>query len=137
LGEAATSGKVKQLFEHHANETRQQIENLEKVFTIMGLEAEQEANPTTRGLSKEGDSLLRKSDESLHDSVAVSAALGTEHFEISAYQTLIAAAEAMGARDVAALLEQNCDQERQASEELVNTAKELAEAVAGPRNSSA
>lgn len=130
LRDASSKEEIRHLFEHHAQETRGQIEKLEQVFTILGIEDDKEPSPTTKGLAKEGESLLRKSDDALHDNVAVSAGLGTEHFEISAYQTLIATADALGAKKVVALLQQNLDQEVHASHDLKKAAEELA--MVGP-----
>ncbi|HWU46022.1 MAG TPA: DUF892 family protein [Humibacter sp.] len=123
---AARSDEVKYLFSHHAQETQQQIANLEQAFRLLNIEPNDAPSPTSKGLAKEGTSLIRKSDDALHDDVALSAALGTEHFEISTYQTLIVSAEAIGAPEVARLLTENLEQEKHTSEELEQTAKKLA-----------
>ena len=128
---AAQSEEVKQLFSHHQEETQQQIQNLEKVFRLLGTEPDDSPSATTKGLMKEGTSMIAKTDKSLVDNVALSAALGTEHYEISAYESLIVAAEAMGAREVCDLLEQNLDQEKHTSEELTQCARRVAAATAG------
>jgi ferritin-like metal-binding protein YciE len=80
-------------------------------------------------MAKEGTSLIRKTDPALVDGVVLSAALGTEYYEISAYQTLVASAEAMGAREVVALLKENLQQEEHTSEELNAVAKKVAATV--------
>ena len=129
LGElegAAQSAEIKHMFSHHAEETRQQIANLEEVFAVLGIEANDSPSPTTKGLAKEGTALIRKTDERLVDNVVLAAALGTEHYEISAYETLIASAEALGAPRIAELLTANMDQEKHTSEQLAAKAKELA-----------
>jgi ferritin-like metal-binding protein YciE len=59
----------------------------------------------------------------------LSAALGTEHYEISAYETLVTSAEAMGASEVVALLKENLQQEQHTSEELNVAAKKVAATV--------
>jgi ferritin-like metal-binding protein YciE len=118
LEEAAQSEDIKQMFRHHADETQHQIKNLDLVCQELQLPASGEPSPTTKGLSREGSSLIRKSDESLLDVVALSAALETEHAEIAAYQSLICMAEALGLQRVAALLEENLGQEQHTSEEL-------------------
>ena len=130
LGElemAAQSAEIKKMFSHHADETRQQIANLERIFDLLDLPENDSPSPTTKGLAKEGASLIRKADASLVDNVVLAAALGTEHYEISAYQTLIASAEAMGAQEVQTLLEQNLEQETHTSEELTRMAKKVAQ----------
>ncbi|HKT56051.1 MAG TPA: DUF892 family protein [Microbacterium sp.] len=126
LESAAASPELKAMFRHHAAETRGQIENLQAVCTELGISAESEPSPTTRGLAKEGASLLRKAGDDVIDTVAVSAALGTEHYEIAAYEALIAAAEGMGQATVVDLLTRNLQQEKHASEELLAKAKQFA-----------
>jgi ferritin-like metal-binding protein YciE len=55
----------------------------------------------------------------------LSSALGNEHYEISAYRSLIIPVEAMGLTDVVKLLEANLDQETHTSEELESTLKKM------------
>jgi ferritin-like metal-binding protein YciE len=129
LETVAQSEEIKHLFAHHAVETEQQIANLERCFSSLGAEVNDSPSPTTKGLAKEGTALIRKTDPGLLDSVVLSAALGTEHYEISAYQTLVTSAEAMGATEVAALLKENLQQEEHASEELNAAAKRVAATV--------
>lgn len=132
LGEleaAVRSPELKQMFRHHAGETRQQIENLQTVCSELGLSADLEPSQTTKGLAKEGTALLRKSSDALVDSVAIAAALGTEHYEIATYEALIAAAEGMGQMTVVDLLRANLEQEKHTSEELVAKARQFATTV--------
>lgn len=133
LEQAAQSEELKGMFQHHAEETRQQIDNLEKIYQLLGEQPDTSPSPTTKGLAKEGQSLISKSDPAVIDDVVISAALGTEHYEISAYRTLIAAAEAKGAKDVQHLLEQNLEQEVHTSQELEAAGKKFALASAGAR----
>jgi ferritin-like metal-binding protein YciE len=129
LESAAQSDEIKHLFAHHAQETEHQIANLEKCFFTLGVDSNDSPSPTTKGLAKEGTSLIRKTDPALVDGVVLSAALGTEHYEISAYETLVTSAEAMGASEVVALLKENLQQEQHTSEELNVAAKKVAATV--------
>jgi ferritin-like metal-binding protein YciE len=104
--------------------------NLEKCFKALGVDANDSPSPTTKGLAKEGTSLIGKTNDSLKDTVVLAAALGTEHYEISAYETLITSADAMGADEVVQLLKENLAQEQHASEELNAAAKKVAAAAA-------
>lgn len=118
LSKAATSKEVKEMFRHHADETKEQIENLHRVFELLELKDTSAPSPTTKGISKQAESLIGKSTKSLRNQVVLSCALGNEHWEISAYQSLIIPATAMGATDAVALLQANLDQEIHTSEEL-------------------
>jgi ferritin-like metal-binding protein YciE len=118
LAKAARSAEIKKLFRHHADETKEQIENLNKVFRLLELKA-------SKGISRQAASLLERSAPKLRDQVALSSALGNEHYEISAYQALIVPTSAMGLPDVVKLLQANLDQEVHTSEELQTTLQQL------------
>jgi ferritin-like metal-binding protein YciE len=125
LAKAARSAEIKKLFRHHAEETKEQIENLKSVFRLLELKESTAPSPSTKGISKQAESLLERSAPKLRDQVAVSSALGNEHYEISAYQGLIVPATAMGLPDVVNLLRANLDQEVHTSEELQATLQKL------------
>ena len=125
LAKAAKSAEVKKLFRHHAAETKEQIENLQQAFKLLGYKESTAPSPSTKGISKQAASLLERSAPKLRDQVAVSSALGNEHYEISAYQGLILPASAHGLTDVVKLLQANLDQETHTSEELRTTLEKL------------
>lgn len=125
LAEAAASPDVKKLFRHHADETKQQIENLKKVFQLLEVPESTAASPSTKGISKQAESLIAKTAKPLRDQVTLSAALGNEHYEMAAYQALIIPVTALGASDALQLLQENWDQEVHTSEELATRLKEL------------
>jgi ferritin-like metal-binding protein YciE len=50
---AAQSDEVKSLFSHHAEETEEQIANVERIFEILGIEKHEQPSPTTKGLANE------------------------------------------------------------------------------------
>jgi len=127
LAAAAKSADVKKMFKHHAEETKEQIENLHKVFGLLEFKETSAPSPSTKGITKQAESLIDKAAAKLRDQVVLSCALGNEHYEISAYQALIIPAQAMGASDVVALLTANLDQETHTSEEL----KTMLEKIAG------
>ena len=121
LAKAARSAEVKKLFRHHADETKEQIANLQQVFKLLELKESTAPSPSTKGISKQAVSLLERSAPKLRDQVTLSCALGNEHYEISAYQGLIVPTSAQGMSDVVALLQANLDQEVHTSEELKST----------------
>jgi ferritin-like metal-binding protein YciE len=126
LAKGAKSSEIKKMFRHHADETKDQIENLSKVFGLLELKETTAPSPSTKGISKQAGSLIEKSAPKLRDQVVLSSALGNEHYEISAYQSLIIATSALGVPDVVALLQDNLDQETHTSEELMAKLREIA-----------
>ncbi len=125
LTKAARSADIKKLFRHHADETKEQIANLQQVFRLLELKESTAPSPSTKGISRQAASLLERSAPKLRDQVALSSALGNEHYEISAYQALIVPTSAMGLPDVVALLQANLDQEVHTSEELQTTLQKI------------
>lgn len=125
LAKAAKSAEIKQLFRHHADETKEQLANLHQVFQLLELKESTAPSPSTKGISKQAASLLERSAPKLRDQVALSSALGNEHYEISAYQGLIVPASTMGLSEVVALLQANLDQEVHTSEELKTTLEKI------------
>jgi len=128
LAKAAKSKDIKDMFRHHADETKEQIDNLHKVFALLELKDTTAPSPSTKGISRQAESLIGKSSNKLRDQVTLSCALGNEHYEMSAYQGLIIPATAMGATDVVALLQANLDQEVHTSEEL----QSMLQKIVGP-----
>lgn len=128
LSGAAVSKEVKDMFKHHADETKQQIKNLHTVFEELGLKVRTAPSPSTKGISRQAKSLIEKSERKLLDQVTLTCALGNEHYEIAAYETLIIPVQAMGAGDALKLLQENLDQETHTSEELHATLEKLAAA---------
>lgn len=126
LAAAAPSNEVKKLFRHHADETREQMQNLSAVFRLLELPESSAPSPSTKGISKQAASLLARSAAPLRDQVALASALGNEHYEISAYEALIIAVESMGQGEALALLRENLDQETHTSEELRTRLREMA-----------
>lgn len=126
LAAAAKSREVKEMFRHHADETRQQVENLREALRLLDLPESTAPSPSTKGISRQAGSLIAKSAPALRDRVTLSCALGNEHYEMSAYQSLLVPVHAMGADDVARLLQENLDQEVHTGEELHAKLEELA-----------
>ena len=121
---------VRQIFAQHEVETRHQIDNVERCFDLLGMEIDDSPSPTTRGLAKEANSLLRKADPSLSDQVAIGGGLETEHYEIAAYTTLIDMADALGMTEVCSLLRANLREEQEAAQKLEAVGYALTHAAA-------
>ena len=72
---AARDSKIKKLFSHHSDETREQIANLEKVFALLEYEQTTAPSPATTGIKTQAAALLDKADSKLHNQIAVMSAL--------------------------------------------------------------
>jgi ferritin-like metal-binding protein YciE len=131
LEEKAQRDKLKQQFRHHADETREQITNIEQAFREIGEEPDDSPCPAIEGIEKEGKANIKKADDSVVDAVILSGAAETEHHEIAVYEGLITHAEAMGNQEVVRLLSHNLEQEQHTLEEVKGATGELARETAG------
>jgi ferritin-like metal-binding protein YciE len=118
LEAAARSEQLKQQLRHHADETRQQLANVEGAFSALGMEADDKPCPVIEAIDKEGRAQIKRADDALVDDVILAGAAATEHHEIAVYEWLIAHVEAMEKPDVVALLQQNLEQEQRMLEEV-------------------
>lgn len=126
LASAAKSADIKKMFRHHADETKEQIDNLHKVFTLLDLKPSSAPSPSTTGISKQAESLIAHAGSKVMDQVVLSSALGNEHYEISAYEALLIPIIKMGVSEAVELLQFNLDQETHTSEELRTALQRIA-----------
>ena len=122
----AQDDRVKQLFRHHADETREQIRNLEQVFELFGWQVDDSPCPAIEAIHKEAKTNVKKTDDSIVDSIILSGALETEHHEIAVYEGLITNARAMGREDVVRLLQRNLEQEQHTLQEAKKALEQVA-----------
>jgi ferritin-like metal-binding protein YciE len=126
LEEHAQRDELKQMFRHHADETKSHIANLEKSFELLGEKVDDSPCPAIEGLEKEGQANIKKTDDSVVDAVILSGAAETEHHEIAVYEGLITHAEARGASAVVELLKRNLEDEQHTLDELQKVTKRIA-----------
>ena len=127
---AATSDDLSEAFESHLQQTRGHVERLERAFQMLDQKPKGKTCAAMKGLIGEAQERIEATDEgSLADSAMICAAQKVEHYEIAGYGTLKAWAEELGLDDVAALLQETLDEEKDADQKLSEIAgKVMAEA---------
>lgn len=121
---------VKAAVKHHRGETRQQIKNLEKVFKLLGEKPEETTCHAAEGLKKEHDSLKEEGPSPLVLEVGnLAGAAKTEHYEIASYNLLVQMAKDLGEADVADLLKENLDQEKEMARKVESLARQVGKDV--------
>ena len=118
--------ELRKALEKHLRETRGHVENLEQVFEKLGEEVKTEECVGFMGLKDEHDQLVEESSDVLIDLVDAGAAARTEHYEIAAYEGLIALARGLDEKDVVPLLESNLKEDKEALREVESAAKRMA-----------
>lgn len=120
----ATSEELVKALEDHLEETKGQVERCEKVFEILGKPARAKKCEAMDGLTKEAEEIMSSTaDGVVRDAGIISAAQKVEHYEIASYGTLCAFAKTLGEMEVAQLLEQTLNEERNADETLTSVAE--------------
>jgi ferritin-like metal-binding protein YciE len=117
--------EFKKGLETHLQQTRQHVENVEEVFSKLGEDATSEECVGFEGLKAEHDQLVEESSTDLIDLVDAGAVARTEHYEIAAYESLIAMARALDEKDVIELLEANLKDEKETLREVESIAKRV------------
>lgn len=126
MAEETDNTEARKAMEHHQKETEQQIKNLEKVFDMLGEKPEQTSCHAAEGLKKEYDQLQQEKPEGHVKELGLLAGAGkTEHYEIASYTMLHQMAKDLGEKEVAELLKENLDQEK----EMARTVQSLAKGV--------
>lgn len=128
--QAATEPELQRLFGHHRDETEGQIRNLEQAFGALGEEPAGHTCHAMEGMKKEAKDVIEKVAPELLDGALAGGATHVEHYEIATYEGLLTQAEAMGQEDVAALLQENLEQEQHTLGEVARSAERLAQRAA-------
>lgn len=123
---AVESDALKTALKDHLEVTKGQIDRLERIFEMMGQPVKGRHCPGMKGILDEGDEVAkRQSSDSLGDEGIIGAAQKVEHYQIAAYGTARNFAEKLGRHDVADLLAQTLDEEKQADQKLTEVAEQL------------
>jgi ferritin-like metal-binding protein YciE len=124
LAKAATNTKLQAAFESHLKETQGQIARLEQVFESLDEKVRGKHCDGIAGIIEEGKSVMEEDfDETTMDACLIASGQRAEHYEMAAYGTLVAWAQAMGHTEAARLLQQTLDEEKAADQKLSSLAE--------------
>lgn len=121
--DAANHSELKDALQDHLHVTKQQISRLDRIFQMLQEKPTGETCKGMKGLLKEGDELASaEGDPSTIDAAIITAAQRVEHYEMAGYGTVRTYAELLGQQQIATLLQQTLDEEKDADETLTNIA---------------
>jgi len=125
LVEQISDDDLKQVVSDHLQETRTHVERIREAFST--LQADPAGRPAIGldGLRTERESTAPKVAAGLRPAVDCEAAMGTEHYEINAYDAAIRLADALDAAEAGELLRANLKEEVAALEKLAAQADRL------------
>jgi ferritin-like metal-binding protein YciE len=133
----ATDPQLQNLLKEHVEQTRQQIQTLKEVFSLLGQRPKGVTCDSAQRLVVEAAKTMEEAaTNGIRDILIGRAAAKVEHYEIASYRGLVTAAELMGQDQIKSLLEQNLQQEEHAADLLERSAPQLLQKVlqttAGP-----
>jgi len=124
LAKKATAEALKTAFEQHLRQTEQHIERLEQLFEALELPVKSKKCDGMRNLIKEGDDMLSEAeDDATRDALMIASAQKVEHYEIAAYGTMRTWASVLGHGEVAQLLEETLEEEKETDRNLTEIAE--------------
>jgi len=126
LAREISDDELKQAVQEHLEETRTHAGNVKQAFLALGFAPAGKPALGFDGLRSEHESKAPKVSAALRPGVHCAAAMGTEHYEINAYEAAIRVADAIGAGEVSSLLRANLDEEVAALAKLGGHADRLA-----------
>ncbi|MEO6845318.1 MAG: ferritin-like domain-containing protein [Ginsengibacter sp.] len=110
--------------EDHLEVTKGHVERCEKAFELLGKAASAKKCEAMAGLTEEAEEIMESAKEGMvRDAGIISAAQKVEHYEIASYGTLCAFARTLGEDEVADLLEQTLNEEKEANDKLTEIAE--------------
>jgi ferritin-like metal-binding protein YciE len=124
LAKKASSPELKEAIEEHLHRTEEQIDRLEQVFEHMDMPVRGKKCEGMKHLISEGEEMMKEAeDDQTRDALMIAAAQKVEHYEIASYGTMRTWATVLGKNDVAGLLEETLDEEKEADQKLTQIAE--------------
>jgi ferritin-like metal-binding protein YciE len=124
MKKASTSEELANAFEEHLEVTYAQIERIEQVFEMLEMPARAKKCEAMDGLVKEAQGHIDEFPKGtmVRDAALIISAQKVEHYEIAAYGSLVQLARTMGENDIADLLEETLEEEKEADQTLTELA---------------
>ncbi len=113
-------------FNEHYEQTRGHAQRLEQIFKKLNVSPSGVSCDAMEGLVEEGSDLLSAGgDDATRDAGLICAAQKVEHYEIASYGTVRTWARQLGLHDVADLLEQTLNEEKETDDKLNHIAESM------------
>jgi ferritin-like metal-binding protein YciE len=138
MAKAASSEELRNAFEEHLEQTKEQAQRLETIFEGMGKKAKGQKCKAMEGLIKEGGAVIEEDmAEGVKDAALIAAAQRVEHYEIAGYGCVRTYANLLGESKAANLLEKTLEEEKEADGLLGGIAEQINVSIPQERNESA
>ena len=132
MAKASSNEELKGGFEEHLQQTKEHVARLERIGEELGKKLTGHKCKAMEGLVEEGAELIGEdAEDSVRDAGLIGAAQRVEHYEMAGYGTARALAKQLGHNDIAKLLGQTLQEEKETDEKLTELAESSVNAEAG------
>ena len=126
LAKVVQSEDLKGAMQEHLEQTKQQVERLDRAFEILEKRANGKTCEGMKGLIEEAFTHAKEIEPgSLLDAALIGALQRVEHYEIAAYGTVATLAEAMGQEEIHELLAETLQEEKDTDAKLTQVAESV------------
>jgi ferritin-like metal-binding protein YciE len=124
MASAASSPELKECFQQHLVETRNQRRRLDQVTRMLGISVPNETCEAMQGLISEGEEVIGlDGDPDVKDAALIAAAQRVEHYEIAGYGCARSFARRLGLKEIVSLLQETLNEEEEADKKLTEIAE--------------
>jgi ferritin-like metal-binding protein YciE len=125
LEKASTSEELATAFSDHLAVTQEQVTRLEQVFEMLGEKPRGKKCEAMEGLVKESETVIEDTEDgsATRDVALIMAGQKVEHYEIATYGGLAQLAKTIGKEDIANILGEILEEEKEADELLTSLAE--------------
>ncbi len=132
MAKKATSKDLQKAFMSHLEETKGQVQRLDRVFKLIGSKSGGKECPALKGLVEETEELMSEAEAGpVLDAGLIACAQAVEHYEIARYGALRAWAAQLEMDDAVQLLEETLEEEKATDDKLTTLAESINQEAAG------
>lgn len=127
IAKACFSEDLQDAVTEHLQETKRQVERLEKAFSRLGIDkSEVETCAAMKGLIEEGNKIIEEFDESpVRDSALIIGSQKIEHYEIASYGSICELCDVLGYHQLGDLLGRSLNEEERTDKDLTELAQQI------------
>jgi ferritin-like metal-binding protein YciE len=125
MAKKTNTPELEKAFLKHRDQTETHVERLDQAFEMIDKRAKGKKCDAILGIIAEGEEVMKEADDDdVRDAGILAAAQSAEHYEIARYGTLCAWAKQLGKPEIARLLHQTLDEEKQTDVLLTQIAEQ-------------
>src|ERR1700761_8055835 len=126
LAKAASTPELQEAILNHLEETKEQVARLEKIGELIGKKLTGKTCAGMKGVLEEGSEVLEDTEKGIvRDAALISACQRVEHYEMAGYGSARDFAKLLGLKEVATLLDETLEEEKNADKTLTGASKQV------------